>query len=98
MVPKDSYIQFFVPYLNERVKEYFHYTGQPSGWITGDILKSWFEKRFLEQISMRRQKYGQECPVLVILDNHSSRGSIDIRKMRDEHGIHFLFIPPHTLT
>lgn len=85
-----------LPHLNDRIEEFYDISGQPHGWITGDILKYWLENQFLRQISQRRQKYGQQCPVLVILDNHSSRGSINIQKMRDDHGIHFLFIPPHT--
>ena len=35
-------------------------------------------------------------PVLVLLDNHSSRGSIDQRLMWDQHQIAFYFLPPHT--
>ena len=41
-------------------------------------MKVWFENQFIRQISERRAKYGQNCPVLVILDSHSSRNSIDI--------------------
>lgn len=85
-----------IPHLNERIEAYYDISGQPTGWMTGNILKFWIENQFLSQISKRRQICGQECPILVILDNHSSRASIDIKKMREEHGIHFLFIPPHT--
>jgi hypothetical protein len=85
-----------VPHLNEHVKQYYDFSGQPTGWITGPILKVWFENQFIRQISERRAKYGQNCPVLVILDNHSSRNSIDIDMIWREHEIKFLFIPSHT--
>ncbi len=85
-----------IPLLNEDEESFYDISGQSSGWITGDILKFWIENQFLAQISKRREKYDQMCPVLVILDNQSSRGSINFTKMRDEHGIHFLFILSHT--
>ena len=61
-----------VPNLNEYVKQYYDFSGQPTGWITGPILKVWIENQFIRQISERRAKHGQNCPVLVILENHSS--------------------------
>jgi hypothetical protein len=85
-----------VPHLNDEVKCYYDFSGQPSGWITGEILKTWIENQFMRQINERRAKYGQNCPVLVILDNHSSRKSIDQEMMWREHTVKFLFIPPHT--
>ena len=85
-----------LPHLNNSIRNYYDISGQPTGWITGDILKYWIENQFLTQVSERRIKYGTNTPVLVILDNHSSRNSIDQEKMWTEHAIKFLFIPPHT--
>ena len=34
--------------------------------------------------------------MLVLLDNHSSRGSIDQQFMWEQHKIAFYFLPPHT--
>jgi hypothetical protein len=85
-----------VPQLNPKIRNYFDLSGQQSGWITGEILQFWLENQFLQQITQRRAKYGQNSPVLVILDNHSSRRSIQETRMWVEHKIKFLFIPPHT--
>jgi hypothetical protein len=85
-----------LPLLNPKIKNYFDLSGQQSGWITGDILQFWLENQFLNQITQRRARLGQNSPVLVILDNHSSRSKINQEKMWLQHQIKFLFIPPHT--
>lgn len=84
------------PDLDDDISNYFDISGNSSGWINGEILKNWLENQFLQQIYERRQIVGPMSPVLVILDNHSSREFIDKETMWNEHRIMFLFIPPHT--
>ncbi len=66
-----------LPPLHEEIMSYYDITGSNKGWINGPILKLWLENQFLSQIYERRQKYGLNQPALVILDNHSSRDTID---------------------
>ena len=91
IVPRKTF-----PPLDPTISSYYDISGCTSGWINGEILKSWMENQFLQQIYQRREIVGERCPVLVILDNHSSRGSIDHDFMWNEHQLKFLFIPPHT--
>ena len=51
-----------MPDLNEDNPKYFDITEQPTGWITGPILKYWVENNFLSQISERRAVFGHDCP------------------------------------
>jgi hypothetical protein len=85
-----------VPDLNNDVKQYYDLSGQSTGWINGSILEFWLENQFLRQMTERRAKYDPEAPILVILDNHSSRNTINQDRMWNEHKIKFLFIPAHT--
>ena len=85
-----------MPPLTDEILEYYDITGTSSGWIDGDILKQWIENQFLSQIYNIRLTKGLNQPALVILDNHTSRLSIDTTTMWDVYKIKFLFIPPHT--
>lgn len=71
-------------------------TGNDSGWITGQIFKNWIEIQFVAEVLQVRSITGSEDPVLVLLDNHSSRSSIDLEFMWNQYKICFLFLPPHT--
>ena len=85
-----------LPLLNQRIHDIYNISGSDSGWITGEILENWIENSFLNEINLRREKCDFRHPVLTVLDNHSSRRSINHEKMWQDHQIKFLFIPPHT--
>jgi hypothetical protein len=84
-----------LPLLNPRIHDFYNISGSNSGLITGEILKNWIETSFLNEINLRREKCGSRHPVLITLDNHSSRRSINHEKMWQDHQINFLFILPH---
>ena len=49
---------------------------------------------------MLREKHEEECgpkaPVLLLLDNHRSRGRIDVKAMWTNYGIYLFYLPPHS--
>ena len=85
-----------MPTFSNEINNFYDFSGSKTGWITGDILKYWLENQFMTQINGLRNRLHRDEPVLVILDNHSSRDSIDTLKMWNDHKILFLSIPPHT--
>ena len=84
------------PDLPDDIKINYDLSGNDSGWITGDILKFWIENQFVEEVLRTRSYTGTDDPVLVLLDNHSSRYSIDQEFMWNRYKIFFFFLPPHT--
>ena len=85
-----------VPIFSHEVNNFCDISGSESGWITGDILKYWLDNQFILQINALRSKLQRNEPVLVILDNRSSRDSIEVTRMWNDHKIVFFSIPPHT--
>ena len=85
-----------VPDLGIEIHRNYDITGNDSGWITGPILKNWLQNQFVYQINQLRLEHGYEAPVLILMDNHKSRISIDSNYMWEMHHIAFLFIPPHS--
>ena len=74
----------------------FDISGNDSGWINGPLLKNWLENQFIDFVTYLRSYYQADENCLVLLDNHSSRKSIDQQYMWDNHRIAFLFLPPHS--
>jgi hypothetical protein len=74
----------------------FDISGNESGWINGEILKNWVENQLVEYATYLRTYYQTDENVLILLDNHSSRNSIDLNFMWNNHRIAFLFLPPHS--
>jgi hypothetical protein len=83
-----------VPPLDPEVQKQFHFAGQSSGWMTGQIFKNIVENGFSAAIESKRVNKNE--PVLLIFDHHSSRDSIDAEKLWNDHKILLLIIPPHS--
>ncbi|MFO0006726.1 MAG: hypothetical protein ACK559_36975, partial [bacterium] len=56
-------------------------SGSESGWINGIILNVWLTNIFIPHVNTVRMETQQNSPALLLLDNHSSRESIDIGKI-----------------
>ena len=85
-----------MPLLPNDIFDDYHITGTHSGWINGEILNNWVENQLVEKIRQRRVKHNYEGRVIIILDNYSSRDSIDMNLMKNEYDIDFLRLPPHS--
>jgi hypothetical protein len=85
-----------VPTLPIHVLQKFTFSGNSSGWMTGEIFKNWMMTEFVAEVYKLRQLTGTDDPALLILDNHSSRNSLDLNTLWEVHRIKILFIPPHT--
>jgi hypothetical protein len=86
-----------IPPLDPEVQANFHFAGQSAGWMTGPIFKNIIENEFCDIVEAKRIEKGVPAePVLLIYDHHSSRDSINAKKMWDDHKILLLFIPPHS--
>lgn len=85
-----------MPDLPEDIMSNFDITGNDSGWITGEILKNWVENQFVNEVKRLRNFYRKDEPALVLLDGHSSRNSIDLEFMWQQHRIAFYLLPPHS--
>lgn len=85
-----------MPPLPADILDDYHITGTHSGWINGEILKNWVENQLVHEIQKRRIQYNYVGRCVIILDNHSSRDSIDMERMQSEYGIDFLRLPPHS--
>ena len=85
-----------LPMLPEEVSSKYYITGHKSGWITTKIFTNFFIDQFVKHIMTLRREKGPGQPVLVILDNHSSRNGIDEEMFWFFYKIKFLFLPPHS--
>ena len=73
----------------EDIEINYDITGNESGWMTGDILKNWVENQFVQEILQVHNFTQSDEPVLVLLDNHSSRSCIDFEFMWNQYKIFF---------
>jgi hypothetical protein len=86
-----------VPALCSKVKKYFNLAGSNDGWMTSEILKNVVEGVFLQQLQQHKQENGLEGKkALLVLDNHSSRVSMDEERLFREHDLIIIYIPPHS--
>ena len=85
-----------LPELSPEVCNYFAISGSDSGWINGIILNTWLTNIFIPHVNAVRMVMQQNSPALLLLDNHSSRESIDIEKIWRDHHIMILLLPPNT--
>ena len=85
-----------LPELPPEVCNYFAISGSDSGWINGIILNAWLTNIFIPHVNNLRMNMPENSPALLLLDNHSSRESIDIEKIWREHQIMILLLPPNT--
>ena len=59
-----------------------------NGWMTTSAYIDWFRNMFLPSLP-------DECPILLILDGHSSHVSYEVRQLAISNGVHMLKLPPH---
>jgi hypothetical protein len=86
-----------LPKLDPEHTTNFDITLSKKGWIDGETLKTMIEEVFVRRISIYRQQHNLvDKYVLLILDNHSSRNSLDEERLKTEHKIIILYIPPHS--
>ena len=64
------------------------FSNSPSGWINDDFFLQWF-KFFLTRIPPTQ-------PVLLIMDGHGTRMSIELIELARSSGIYLLCLPSHT--
>ena len=65
------------------------FTISHNGWMTEETFLDWMHSQFIACIP-------DECPILIILDGHSSHISYEIHLLAIQHQIHLLKLPPHT--
>jgi hypothetical protein len=86
-----------LPPLSEHVLESFNITGSANGWITGPLMKNITEIGFVEEINTYRENHGlHNRKALLILDNHSSRNSLDFTHLCMQHNIIILPLPANS--
>lgn len=85
-----------VPDMSDIVKSSFLITGNDSGWMTGPILSNWINYYFVQHVITMRLSTGTNDPVLLIMDNHPSRRSIDTKALWEQHQIEILYLPAHS--
>jgi hypothetical protein len=76
----------------------FHWSGQETGWITEQLFCEWVLNVFIPHVqSMRASLWlAPDEPALLLLDGHSSRGSVRALSALREAGIVARTIPSHT--
>jgi len=60
-----------------------------SGWITMELFEYWLVEHFLKHVV-------HECPLLLLLDRHSTRYQPDVVQFAKDNDILLLCLPPHT--
>ena len=65
------------------------FTISHNGWMTEETFLDWMRSQFIACIP-------DKCPILLILDGHSSHISYEIHLLAIQHQIHLLKLPPHT--
>lgn len=86
-----------VPFLLHDNKEAFNIACSDKGWINGSIFKNVVERWFLPQLDEIRNKKGlQDRWALLVIDNHSSRLSLEDQAFFDEKKLKIVFLPPHS--
>ena len=86
-----------VPPLHPQLYKKFDITGSENGWITGAILKTVIESRFVEHLDrFRNDNDLNDKWALLLLDNHSSRLALENNEWFAERKIKILPIPPHS--
>lgn len=65
------------------------YAKSPSGYMDGELFKSWFTTVFLPHTAHLR-------PALLILDGHGSHLTIDIIDLARQNNVILYCLPPHT--
>ncbi len=85
-----------LPELSPEIYDYFAISGSESGWINGIILNAWLTNIFIPHVNTVRMATHQNSPALLLLDNHSSRESIDTERIWIDHQIMILLLPPNT--
>ena len=86
-----------MPLFNETIRKSLNFTGQPSGWIDNDILCEIIHNWFVAEVNKLRRTDGcPEEPVLLILDNHSTRDALNGEMLWENHKIMVLCIPSHS--
>lgn len=65
------------------------YAATPNGWMETEVFKNYFKKTLVPAL-------GDERPVLVIYDGHSTHVSLDLVEYALEQGITILKLPAHT--
>jgi hypothetical protein len=84
------------PVFSPAVEQFYHiYTGNSSGWMNEESLSWWIENCFYPHIYYLRIEHQNDSPAILILDGHSSRNNLPIRKYLEEYGISILFLPSH---
>ena len=66
-------------------------TCHESGWINESIFV-----QFIDRV-IKYSKFTVQEPILIILNNHHSRGSLSVVQKAKDSGIELLTMPPHTL-
>lgn len=65
------------------------YAASSKGWMEGPIFLNYLERVLFPAL-------GEERPVLIIFDGHSTHVSLDVIYLAIRHGITILKLPPHT--
>jgi hypothetical protein len=86
-----------IPALSDQVMESFNISGSSKGWITGPVMKNITEIGFAQELHAYREKKGLAGrEALLLLDNHSSRNSLDFIRLCADHQVTVLPLPPNS--
>jgi hypothetical protein len=86
-----------LPPLTDEVLASFNFCGSSNGWITGPLMKNITEIGFVDELNTYRNNHGlADKEELLILDNHSSRNSLDFAAICSQRNITILPLPPNS--
>lgn len=86
-----------IPFNFDEILDDFHWSYQPSGWMTKEIFKSWAREVFLPAVELLRIEHNlPNEPALLYVDGHSSRHNIELLEFLKDKNIHVVLIPPHS--
>ena len=88
-----------LPELSLDLQDFYAIAGQSKGWIDTAIFRNTIEKIFVAEVDKKRIAAGKpNDPVLLIVDQHSSRIGLDYETLFEKHNIYVLLLPPHSST
>lgn len=92
IVPRKKVPKELVPFSDT-----IHFAANPTGWMTSEIFEKWVSDVFLREIeNFRRNMNAPDAKVILVVDNHTSRGNpVALRKLQNEN-IEVIGLVPHS--
>lgn len=92
IVPRKNVPKELLPF-----SDIIHFVANPSGWMTSQLFEIWVSEVFLREIeNFRKNMNATGAKVILVVDNHTSRGNpVALRKLQSEN-IEVVGLVPHS--